>query len=66
MTQEQLADRAFLHRNHVSLLERGRVAVVLDTVEQLAAALGVSVGVLFAEVDADVSDADLPDLASER
>lgn len=41
LSQEDLADAAALHRTHVSLVERGRRSVRLDTIEQLARALGV-------------------------
>ena len=41
MSQEALADAAGLHRTHVSLIERGRRSVRLETVERLAIALRV-------------------------
>lgn len=41
LSQEALADRARLHRNAVSLIERGHRASGLDTVERLARALQV-------------------------
>ncbi len=48
LTQEALAIRASLHRTHVSLIERGQRSVRLETVQQLASALGVTPADLFA------------------
>lgn len=47
LTQEALASAAGLHRTHVSLIERGKRVVRLETVERLALALGVDVAELF-------------------
>lgn len=47
MSQEALATAAGLHRTHVSLIERSRRMVRLETVERLAVALGVDVAELF-------------------
>ena len=41
LSQEGLADAAGLHRTHISLIERGRRSVRLETVERLATALAV-------------------------
>lgn len=41
MTQEELANKAGLHRTQISLIERGERAPRLDTIERLAKALGV-------------------------
>jgi transcriptional regulator with XRE-family HTH domain len=41
LSQEALADAAGLHRTHISLIERGRRSVRLETLERLARALGV-------------------------
>lgn len=41
LSQEQLADEARLHRTHISLIERGKRSVRLETIERLAVALGV-------------------------
>ena len=50
--QEALADKAGLHRTHVSLLERGRRMPSLEVVRKLAAALGTTMASLVAEVEA--------------
>ena len=41
LTQEQLAERAGLHRNYISQVERGRQSVTLTVIDRLARALGV-------------------------
>lgn len=40
LSQEKLAERAGLHTNFVSLLERGKSASALDTIVAVATALG--------------------------
>jgi len=47
LSQEALALKAGLHRTHVSLIERGKRSVRLQTIQQLATALGVSPADLF-------------------
>ena len=47
LSQEQLAERAGLHRTYVSSLERGRRNVGLDNILDLAAALEVPAARLF-------------------
>lgn len=42
ISQEDLADRAGLHRTYISLIERGLRTSSITTVQRLAAALGVS------------------------
>lgn len=41
MSQKDLAQEAGLHRTHISLIERGQRSARLETIEQLALALGV-------------------------
>lgn len=41
MSQEQLANRAGIHRTHISLIERSRRSVRLETLERLARALDI-------------------------
>jgi transcriptional regulator with XRE-family HTH domain len=50
--QEALADKAGLHRTHVSLLERGRRMPSLEVVRKLAAALETTMASLLEEVEA--------------
>jgi len=49
LSQEVLAKKAGLHRTHISLIETGKRLARLDTVAQIAAALGVPVADLFTE-----------------
>jgi transcriptional regulator with XRE-family HTH domain len=49
--QEALADRADLHRTHVSLLERGKRMPSLIVVKKLAAALETTMASLMEELE---------------
>lgn len=51
MSQEALAELAGLHRNYIGLLERGQRMPSLLVVQQIAAALGVTMVDLIAEVE---------------
>jgi transcriptional regulator with XRE-family HTH domain len=46
-SQEELAERAGLHRNYVGGVERGERNVALENIVKLAAALSVRTGELF-------------------
>lgn len=46
LSQEDLADRAGLHRTAVSFIERAQRSATLETVARLASALGVEPGEL--------------------
>jgi CheY-like chemotaxis protein len=48
ISQEELADRAGLHRTYISDVERGARNLSLESIEKLAAALELSVSGLFA------------------
>lgn len=50
LSQEQLAERAGLHRNYVGLLERGERNASLKALFAVARALRVSLGELLANV----------------
>ena len=41
MSQEQLANKAGVHRTHISLIERNRRSVRLETLERLARAMDI-------------------------
>ncbi len=51
LSQEQLAIRASLHRTEIGLLERGARVARVDTLIQLAGAMGVSPDELLAGID---------------
>lgn len=49
LSQEQLADRAGLHRTYIGSVERGERNISLENIHALAGALGVDVRELFKE-----------------
>jgi len=51
MSQEELAERAGIHRTYVSLLERNRKSPTLDLLFRVCKALGVRASVLIARVE---------------
>ncbi len=51
MTQEDLAEKARIHRTYVSDIERGSRNVSLINIERLAAALSISMSGLFLAVE---------------
>ena len=51
LSQEELADRAGLHRTYVSLIERGLRGATIETIVKLAGALGTSGSRLLEGVD---------------
>jgi transcriptional regulator with XRE-family HTH domain len=51
LTQEDLADKAGIHRTYVSDIERGSRNVSLVNIERLAAALALQLSELFGRVE---------------
>jgi transcriptional regulator with XRE-family HTH domain len=51
LTQEDLAERAAIHRTYLSDIERGTRNVSVVNIELLARALGLSMSELFGRVD---------------
>jgi transcriptional regulator with XRE-family HTH domain len=51
--QEALADKAGLHRTHVSLLERGKRNPTLEVIKKLADALETTMALLLAELETE-------------
>jgi transcriptional regulator with XRE-family HTH domain len=51
LTQEKLAFLAGLHRNYISLLERGQKSPTVDVLHRLARALGVKASALLASAE---------------
>jgi transcriptional regulator with XRE-family HTH domain len=52
MSQEELADRAELHRTYISLVERMKRNLTVDALDRIASGLGVSASRLLAEAEA--------------
>ena len=48
ISQEELAERAALHRNYVGSVERGERDIGVNAIGRLASALGVSLADFFA------------------
>lgn len=46
MTQQQVADKAELQRNHVSRIEQGRYSVGFDTLQAIADALDADIRIV--------------------
>jgi transcriptional regulator with XRE-family HTH domain len=53
MTQEDLAEKAGIHRTYLSDVERGTRNLSLVNIERLAEALSISMSKLFESVEAD-------------
>jgi transcriptional regulator with XRE-family HTH domain len=51
ISQEELADRAGLHRTYISAIELGKVRLGLDAACQIAEGLGISLSRLIAEAE---------------
>jgi transcriptional regulator with XRE-family HTH domain len=51
ISQEELADRAHLHRTYISLVERAKRNLTVDALDRLAAGLGVLGSTLVAEAE---------------
>lgn len=56
ISQEDLAERADLHRTYISDVERGSRNLSLENIERLAHALEVSVAAMFASKETDPQD----------
>jgi transcriptional regulator with XRE-family HTH domain len=53
LNQEELAEKAGLHRTHVSVLERSKQVPSMGAVLKIATALGMTLTELFREVESD-------------
>jgi len=54
LSQEELAERAELHRTYISNIERGELNPSLETMEKLVKALDITVSALFANYSIEV------------
>jgi transcriptional regulator with XRE-family HTH domain len=52
LTQEELAEKAGIHRTYLSDIERGSRNVSLVNIERLAKAFGVTISELFQDLEA--------------
>lgn len=57
LSQEKMAERLDLHRNYVSLVERGLQNITLETLCKIAEVLGCTPSGLLAEVEREVASA---------
>ena len=55
LSQEELAERADLHRNHVGFLERGERSPTVDVLARIGTALGVPASRLLFEAEEELS-----------
>lgn len=53
LTQEQLAERAHLHPNYISSVERGERNISIRNIERIALALAVSIPALLTPAEND-------------
>lgn len=51
LSQEELADRADMHRTYISLVERVKRNLSVDALDRIAAGLGVAASTLLAEAE---------------
>ena len=56
ISQEELADRAGIHRTYVSQIERGLKSPTLSVLFQISRSLNTTVSVLIAEVEQALND----------
>lgn len=56
ISQEELAERAELHRNYISGIERGTRNPSLKNIKKLAKALDISISSLFTKYDVEVEE----------
>lgn len=50
LSQEELADKAGLHRTYIGMIERGEKNITLENISKISKALQVSISELFKKV----------------
>jgi transcriptional regulator with XRE-family HTH domain len=50
ISQEELAERAGVHRTYIGMIERAEKNITLENIEKIAKALGLKLGVLFKDL----------------
>jgi len=51
LSQEELADKADVHRTYVGMIERGEKNITIENIQKLAKALNVSLKSIFEKLD---------------
>jgi transcriptional regulator with XRE-family HTH domain len=51
LSQEELADKADVHRTYIGMIERGEKNITLENIQKLAKALNVSLKSVFEKLD---------------
>jgi len=51
LSQEELADKADVHRTYIGMIERGEKNITLENIQKLAKALNVSLKSIFEKLD---------------
>ncbi len=51
LSQEALAEKAFVHRTYIGMIERAEKNITLSNIEKIAKALNVSISELFKGID---------------
>lgn len=51
LSQEQLAEKAGLHRTYIGMIERAEKNITLENIHKICKALGFNLGVLFKDFD---------------
>lgn len=51
LSQEELADRAGVHRTYIGMIERAEKNITLGNIEKIARALGVKISDLFSDYE---------------
>lgn len=51
LSQEELAEKAGLHRTYIGMIERGEKNITLENIDKIAKALNVQIEELFAKIN---------------